>query len=975
MTTQVYVAGIGMTRFGRHLDQSIKQLTRAAVGQALTDAGCDKALLEAAFFANSTQGHMEGQHMIRGELALRAMGVCGIPMVNVENACASASTAFHLAVNYIKAGAADIVLAVGAEKMFSMDKALSFSAFDSAWDVEDTENGKAKLMEMGRGIEPPSGSISLKPYSVFMDIYASMGRMHMREYGTTQRQFAAVSSKNHAHSVHNGLSQYRDAYDVESILHAPPITYPLTLPMCSPISDGAAAAILCSESGLARLKGPRSRAIHVLASVIQTGSDRAPVDLDRHLVRLGSRKAYEQAGVGPGDISVAEVHDATAIGEVIQSEVLGLCATGMGGPAAERGETSIGGRIPINPSGGLESKGHPIGATGLGQIYELVLQLRGEAGPRQVRDARIALAENGGGLHGYEEAVACITILGKVSSAGSKDRMTRRESHQLPYQEDYSAMTTIPESILAKLIANRAEADPNLEVVTFEGGDLRPDEVRTYRDLWEHGQYLARVLVNNGVRPGEHFALLMANHPEFLDAMVAASITGTVFVPIDPRSKGEKLAFMLNNAKCKGVFAADYALDNLMAVRGACSGLSWVVGLKTDEGTKPISDYPGVVRYEAALPRSLPDLEIATRDPNSAMQLIFTSGTTGDPKAIVMTHRRYYDTATAAARLFGYAPDDRPYSGLPLTHANAQIVTVGASLVLGLRSVLSRRFTKSRLWDITRRHGCTTFTLLGGMTNAIYSDPPKPTDTENPVRFVVSAGMPAGIWESFEKRFDLKILEFYGTAEGGLAAKPIDSGPVGSIGKLASTLKHRIIDEDGEDCLPGVPGELLIRPADGSPFKVEYFGNHEASAKKCEDGWLHTGDVVRADAEGWLFFEFRLGDGIRHNGEFINPASIEKTIAESGLVDDVFVYGVTAASGAPGEKDVVATVVPKEVEAFDPQQVFHVCRATLAANSVPSYVQIVPEIPKTTSEKPQKRFLIEMFERCPENVFPRLPAM
>jgi acetyl-CoA acetyltransferase len=356
---------------------------------------------------------MEGQHMIRGQLALRAMGIDRIPVINVENACASASTAFHLAVSYIRAHAADIVLAVGAEKMFSPDKALTFSAFDGAWDVHDTEDGKRRLLEMGHGIEPPEGSVSTKPYSVFMDIYASMGRMHMREFGTTQRQFAAVSSKNHGHSVHNPLAQYQQAYTIDEILAAPPITYPLTLPMCSPVSDGAAAVIVCSEAGLEMLKGRRSRAIRVLASVLQTGTDRPATALDRHLVRLGSSSAYEQAGVTPKDVSVAEVHDATAIGEIIQSEVLGLCEPGMGGVCAERGDTSIGGRIPINPSGGLESKGHPIGATGLGQIYELVRQLRDEAGPRQVEGARIAIAENGGGLCGVEEAVASITILGR----------------------------------------------------------------------------------------------------------------------------------------------------------------------------------------------------------------------------------------------------------------------------------------------------------------------------------------------------------------------------------------------------------------------------------------------------------------------------------------------------------------------------------------------------------------------------------
>jgi acetyl-CoA acetyltransferase len=212
--------------------------------------------------------------------------------------------------------------------------------------------------------------------------------------------------------VHNPLAQYRNAYTIEEVLAAPPITYPLTLPMCAPISDGAAAVVVCSEATLARLAN-RGRAIKVLASVIATGSNRRPEDLAQHITVKAAKQAYELAGVGPQDISLAEVHDATAIGEIVQSENLGFCAFGEGGPLAESGGTTVGGRIPINTSGGLESKGHPIGATGLGQLHELVVQLRGEAGARQVQGARLAIAENGGGLFGIEEAVAAITILGR----------------------------------------------------------------------------------------------------------------------------------------------------------------------------------------------------------------------------------------------------------------------------------------------------------------------------------------------------------------------------------------------------------------------------------------------------------------------------------------------------------------------------------------------------------------------------------
>lgn len=414
MNTQpIYILGVGMTPFGRHPDLDVKQLTRRAVNEALEDAGLAPTDIQAAYFSNATQGHMEGQHMVRGEIALRSMGIGEIPVVNVENACASGSTALQLAVTALKAGDVDIALAVGAEKMVSPDRDRMFSVFDGAWDVATQQANIRKLLELGEGVEPPTGSASDKPYSVFMDVYAAFARFHMKRFGTTQRQLAAVAAKNHTHSVHNPLSQYRKAFSTDEVLAAAPITYPLTVPMCSPVSDGAAAVVVGTDAALKRHRLDPKRAIRVLACVVQSGSDRIPDDVHRHCTALAANRAYEAAGVGPGDVDVAEVHDATAMGEIIQVENLGFCKYGEGGELAERGDTHIGGRIPVNPSGGLESKGHPIGATGLGQIYELVTQLRSEAGPRQVENARIAIAENGGGLQGIEEAVACITILGR----------------------------------------------------------------------------------------------------------------------------------------------------------------------------------------------------------------------------------------------------------------------------------------------------------------------------------------------------------------------------------------------------------------------------------------------------------------------------------------------------------------------------------------------------------------------------------
>jgi acetyl-CoA acetyltransferase len=409
----IYIVGVGMTPFGRLLERSVYDMVGEAVGLALTDAGCDKKDVGSAFYATLTNGQFQGQTAIPGPIAMRRLGIEGVPVFTVENACAAGSSAFNLASLALRAGSCDIALAVGAEKMNIPDKAKMFAAFDGGWDVSTVEQNKATLLAMGEGVAPPPGTMSERPYSVFMDVYAAICRNHMQRYGTTQRQIAAVASKNHQHSVHNPLAQFQKPFSIDEVLASPPIAYPLTTLMCSPISDGAAAAVLCNADGLKRLNGTRARAVRVLASVIQTGTSRSLDEPTKIVAHLAAKKAYEQAGVGPGDVSVAEVHDASAIGEILNAESLMLVPLGEGGPAAERGDLTVGGRMPINPSGGLESKGHPIGATGLGQIHELVTQLRSEAGKRQVANARVAIQENGGGLYGIEEAVVAVTILAK----------------------------------------------------------------------------------------------------------------------------------------------------------------------------------------------------------------------------------------------------------------------------------------------------------------------------------------------------------------------------------------------------------------------------------------------------------------------------------------------------------------------------------------------------------------------------------
>jgi crotonobetaine/carnitine-CoA ligase len=517
---------------------------------------------------------------------------------------------------------------------------------------------------------------------------------------------------------------------------------------------------------------------------------------------------------------------------------------------------------------------------------------------------------------------------------------------------------------MANLIRNWCDKQPDLNILTFveidADGEFQ-DETRSYQQLWDNGQRLAAWLQEQGMQKGDAFALVMQNHAEFVDFMVASSILGTVFVPIDARTRGDKLKYMLDFAECKGAVVGDNALAEVESVWQSAQG-KWIATLGNDQG-----DYPGISPVLAG-PLPDPELEVVSTDPDAAMQLLYTSGTTGDPKAIMSTHGRYGVSATLPS-VFGLNENDVLYTGLSLTHANAQVVTLGMILHAGMRGVISLKFTKSRLWDITRQYGCTFFNLLGGMTTAIYAEPPRDDDADNPVRMILSAGMPTAIWEDFAQRFGVKLFEFYGAAEGGLSFNPTGTGPVGSCGKAPPSLQLAILDEDGNPVAPGVPGEICFREADGSCPSLTYFKNPEATVKKVANGWLHMGDIGHMDEDGWLFFHYRMGGGIRKNGDFINPAFVEKALSEIDAITDVYVYGLEVSEGlAPGEREIIGAVVPADRDSFDVAAVFQACRDKLDSNSVPDFIQVLDEIPKTASQKPQERFLAEAFENRPQDI-------
>ncbi|MQA07160.1 MAG: thiolase family protein [Pseudonocardiaceae bacterium] len=385
----VEVVGAGMHRFGRFPELSLKDLGRVATVRALDDAGLSLRDVQAVYSGNSLAGLLTGQEQIRGQTVVRELGIEGVPVINVENACASGSTAFREAVAAVSAGMAEVVLVLGHEKMFVGDRAKSLEALRSAADIDVT------------------GGLGLQ----FTAIYAMRLRHRLDEGSLRLADLAGATVKSHAAGARNPYAQHRDEVTADQVLGSKMIADPLTLLMCGSISDGAAAVVVARRGTVAAAGRPRVR---VRASAMRTARS-ARADGEPSVATETADAAYQQSGLGPSDLDVLEVHDAMAPGELLYYEQLGLCEYAEAGRLLDDGVTSLGGKHVVNPSGGLSSRGHPVGATGVAQLAELTWQLRGEAGPRQVEHARIALAHNSGGWTDGDSAVCNVHILEAVA--------------------------------------------------------------------------------------------------------------------------------------------------------------------------------------------------------------------------------------------------------------------------------------------------------------------------------------------------------------------------------------------------------------------------------------------------------------------------------------------------------------------------------------------------------------------------------
>lgn len=392
-----HITGVAMTPFGKHLDRSLRDLATEICQSVLRDAGMtDWPLDGPVFFANAAGGSITGQEMIAGQVALAGTALEGAPVVNVENACASGGTAVHLATQAVMRGDAEVACAIGVEKLFHEDKARSLDAIKG-----------------GTNLLGPAASTDESPSeggagSVMMHRYAQLAHEYLERTGAPTNVLAMVAAKNRDHASRNSNAQFREPASVEEALEARTIVDPLTLFMCSPITDGASAVIVANRERARASSHP----VAVLATSLASYRPRpAPSVVER-----ASETALGQSRLGPLDLDLLEVHDASAIAEIIQYEEIGLAPADKGHELVTRGDTKIGGSTPVNPSGGLLSRGHPLAATGCAQITEIVEQIRGRCGDRQVERASRGMAVNAGGWMDDDYAAAAVTVLSQVSA-------------------------------------------------------------------------------------------------------------------------------------------------------------------------------------------------------------------------------------------------------------------------------------------------------------------------------------------------------------------------------------------------------------------------------------------------------------------------------------------------------------------------------------------------------------------------------
>ncbi len=499
----------------------------------------------------------------------------------------------------------------------------------------------------------------------------------------------------------------------------------------------------------------------------------------------------------------------------------------------------------------------------------------------------------------------------------------------------------------AKLLETRARQMPDKHFLLYR------DEAVTYRQMDERANQIAHFLLGLGYGKGKGLGIYMRNSPRFLDIFFGVQKLGMYLVPINPELKGDGLAYLIDHSDIEGIVLDAELQDSLEAVADRLGRLKHVIVNDMEKEAKPfrIPDNRLLLSAGYAQPVHNPGIGHNRED---VCLIMYTSGTTGRPKGVVY---RYKKTNVRLLSLISHVllkPDDVYYTYLALCHGNALFVTTTLALARGATVALSRKFSASRFWERVNQHQATVFNTIGSIIPILMKQPESPADSRNKVRFIISAACPADMWEAFEKRFGTTIYEIYSAVDsGGKAIMNLATAPVGSLGKPSRPEEIRIVDENGRAVPSDTPGELLFKVKGGSG-RVEYYKNQEASEKKSGSGWLHTGDLVRQDENGFLYFVGRNTESMRKGGENVSAYEVEHVIMDHPFVEDVAVYAVPSELA---EDEIMAAIKLVGGSSLSAKDLKQFLSDKLAKYAIPRYVRFVDEFPKTTSHRIMKHLL------------------
>ncbi|MEJ8568596.1 ATP-dependent acyl-CoA ligase [Elongatibacter sediminis] len=501
--------------------------------------------------------------------------------------------------------------------------------------------------------------------------------------------------------------------------------------------------------------------------------------------------------------------------------------------------------------------------------------------------------------------------------------------------------------VLPRIIEDKARQHPDRVVFQFR------QEAVTFGDLNERINRVANGLLALGVSRGDKAAIMLPNCPEFLYVWFALNRIGAVEVPINVSLKGQGLAYQMVQSDCTILVADHQYRDRIEDIAERLADIRHITWTDTQAAAQSIPGWTGFEHLTMAElmghPDTTPDIAVSYNDLAS---ILYTSGTTGVSKGVMLSHHYWYDIWAQAVGYARYTEDDVLYSGLPLFHGNAQGITVGPAILADARAVIVERFSASRLWDDCRRWNCTEANYIGGMIPILLKQEPREDDADNPVRIMVGAAAPEDEWHQFQKRFNTKILEVYGMTECySCLASPYDEPRPGSCGKPITGWDVRIVDDDDNECAPGSLGEFIARPNRMWIGTSGYYKQPEASLELMRNGWIHTGDLGRMDEDGYFYFVDRKKQAIRRRGENISSFEVESVITAHDAVLEACVVGVPS---DVGEEEVKAVVVLKPEQDASEVELIRWCEPRLAYFSIPRYIAIRDSLPKTPSERVEK---------------------